>query len=253
MNKNVVIGVVALVILFGGYFFFKNVWVTSPNPAMGGLSGLKPEFQPGYVPGGAKELPWSGGNIMVKLTDSGYSPSTLTITKGATVTFKNESAGSMWTASAMHPAHTEYSGTSLSEHCPGVANTSFDACRGYAPGESWSFTFQKVGTWGYHNHLNPSQWGKIIVGTDGPLAGAVNNCIPTAGETIFAGKISEETPPVSGDYPLYSLSSAGGKIFHLVTTGADSDILKSKVGKNVQVAGTPQPLPSYIKVTKICI
>ena len=31
------------------------------------------------------------------------------------------------------------------------------------PGEVKTFTVTKTGTFGYHNHLNPSQTGKIII------------------------------------------------------------------------------------------
>jgi plastocyanin len=69
----------------------------------------------------------------------------------------------MWPASAFHPTHTVYSGTSLSEHCPDTAGTAFDACKGFLPGQSWSFKFTKAGTWKYHDHLNPGATGTIVV------------------------------------------------------------------------------------------
>ena len=56
---------------------------------------------------------------------------------------------SLWVASNPHPIHTDYS--------------DFDAKRGYAKGERYSFTFFKQGTWKYHNHLNPGEGGVIVV------------------------------------------------------------------------------------------
>jgi plastocyanin len=85
------------------------------------------------------------------------------IKKGETVTFKNQSSNSMWPASAMHPTHRVYSGTSLDEHCPDTTGTAFDACKGFLPGQSWSFIFNKTGTWKYHDHLNPSATGTVVV------------------------------------------------------------------------------------------
>jgi len=79
------------------------------------------------------------------------------------VTFVNQSSNSFWPASALHPTHTVYSGTSLEEHCPDAANESFDACGPIAAGSSWSFTFNKSGSWNYHDHLNASHFGKIVV------------------------------------------------------------------------------------------
>lgn len=90
----------------------------------------------------------AGLNIVI-YTDSGYSPSVLTVKAGATVTFKNESSGALWTASNPHPIHTN-----LSE---------FDAKTAVPPAESYSFTFTKVGQWSYHNHLRPSDGGTIFV------------------------------------------------------------------------------------------
>lgn len=96
-------------------------------------------------------------------TDAGYVPSELNIKVGDTATFINQSSNGMWTASAMHPSHMVYSGTSLQEHCPDKRNASFDQCRSSQPGEVWEFTFNKAGTFGYHNHVMPSHFGKITV------------------------------------------------------------------------------------------
>lgn len=91
---------------------------------------------------------------------STFSPQEVTIKKGGTVTWKNTSGGNMWVASAQHPTHTVYSGTSRTEHCPDTSGTAFDQCVG---GGDYSFTFTKTGTWGYHDHLNASLFGKVNV------------------------------------------------------------------------------------------
>jgi plastocyanin len=97
----------------------------------------------------------------VMLLDSGFSPKSVTIKKGGTVTWSNESAGQMWVGSASHPTHTAYDGTALSEHCAaGADEVPFDQCKN---GMSYSFTFTKVGTWNYHNHSNSSQFGSVVV------------------------------------------------------------------------------------------
>lgn len=80
---------------------------------------------------------------------SGFSPKPITVKAGATVVFKNESSSDMWPASAPHPAHTDYPG--------------FDALKPIKPSESYSFTFMRIGTWKYHNHLNPKQYGSVVV------------------------------------------------------------------------------------------
>lgn len=79
----------------------------------------------------------------------GFSPSTIEIKIGDTVVFKNESGKGMWVASDPHPMHSE--------------NPEFDAGISTANGNSWSFTFTEDGTFSYHNHLNSSFKGKVVV------------------------------------------------------------------------------------------
>ena len=79
-----------------------------------------------------------------------FSPSTLTVKVGTTVTFKNVGkSDDMWPASAPHPTHTNL--------------PDFDSKRDIKIGESYSYTFTKVGDWGFHNHENPTANGKIVV------------------------------------------------------------------------------------------
>lgn len=96
----------------------------------------------------------------VTYSSNGFSPAEVTIKKGGTVTWTNQGGGNMWVASAMHPTHTTYSGTTLAQHCDDATDTSFDQCKN---GSSYSFTFDKAGTWAYHNHSNSSNFGKVIV------------------------------------------------------------------------------------------
>ena len=94
---------------------------------------------------------------VITYTDAGYSPSSLQVKQGETVIFKNESSQSMWPASAMHPTHKDYPTTG------GCLGSIFDACKGVQPGDSWPFQFDIAGNWKYHDHLNPKNFGAIIV------------------------------------------------------------------------------------------
>lgn len=116
-------------------------------------------------PASSANLPGTPPSIklIVIYTDRGYSPENLQVKAGATVIFQNNSSRKMWTASGVHPSHKDYSGTSLSEHCSSLDNNAFDACEGAQPGKSWSFQFNKIGTWNYHNHLYPDHAGVITV------------------------------------------------------------------------------------------
>ena len=87
--------------------------------------------------------------IIIKYTKSGFIPDKISVSKGQTVSLINNSNISFWPASNDHPTHTIY--------------PEFDAKTAISPGNKFSFTFNKVGIWGFHNHLNPSQAGIITV------------------------------------------------------------------------------------------
>ncbi|OGE73542.1 MAG: hypothetical protein A3I07_01620 [Candidatus Doudnabacteria bacterium RIFCSPLOWO2_02_FULL_42_9] len=85
----------------------------------------------------------------VTINSNGFSPASLTVKKGTKVTFKNSDTKTHWPASAPHPTHTDY--------------LELDPLQAIAAGGTWEFTFTKVGTWKYHDHLNPTQFGTIVV------------------------------------------------------------------------------------------
>lgn len=89
------------------------------------------------------------GETTISMTDSGFTPSTVTIKKGTKVNFVNNGTKLIWPASAPHPTHTDYA--------------AFDPKKGIAAGATWSFTFDKTGAWGFHDHLNAGHFGKITV------------------------------------------------------------------------------------------
>lgn len=86
----------------------------------------------------------------VAITAGGtFSPAVVTVKKGSTVTWTNDGDAQVWIASNPHPTHTDYPG--------------FDSKAAIDPGNTYSFTFNNVGSWGYHNHLNPTVQGTVIV------------------------------------------------------------------------------------------
>ena len=89
-------------------------------------------------------------------SDTGFSPSTVTVAAGTTVAFKNSSSHGMWPASAQHPTHILY--PDQNSCFAGV----FTNCT-VAPGGTFSYKFNQVGSWGYHDHLNSGNMGRINV------------------------------------------------------------------------------------------
>lgn len=98
------------------------------------------------------------GAVIIAYTNEGFSPKSITIQKGTEVEFVNQSEKNFWPASALHPTHEVYP----DKESP-CGTSAFDACEALAPGASWTFTFNEVGTWRYHDHINASYTGTIIV------------------------------------------------------------------------------------------
>lgn len=84
----------------------------------------------------------------ITLTANGFSPQNITIKTGEKVTWINKSGSDATVDSSPHPSHTDYSPLNL-----GV----------FPDGGSLSLTFDKAGTYKYHNHLDPSQFSTIVV------------------------------------------------------------------------------------------
>lgn len=104
----------------------------------------------------------TGETNTVYYTSSGFQPSTVTIEQGETVRWVNNASSGMWVASDNHPRHTNYAGTSVREHCDNGDQTSaaFDQC---SMKKQFTFTFEKTGTWEYHNHVNSGDTGSVVV------------------------------------------------------------------------------------------
>jgi len=103
----------------------------------------------------------TSATVTVEMSASGFSPNSLTISAGDTVNFVTTDSTSRWPASFFHPTHKNYPGSAFSK-C-GSGEVIFDACEGISQTESFSFTFDEVGTWGYHDHQSAGTSGTIIV------------------------------------------------------------------------------------------
>ncbi len=87
--------------------------------------------------------------VVITRTESGYEPKEVTIHQGDVVTWVNESGEFHWPASDLHPTHGVY--------------PEFDPLTPIAPGDEWSFKFDKVGVWKYHDHIRANKTGTITV------------------------------------------------------------------------------------------
>lgn len=154
MNKNayIISGALVVLLIIAGFVAFGG-----PKKAMAPSAGeLTPAAPTTIVNIGVTEGSISGKEgkmekaaAAVKLTTTGFIPAKVTVKLGDTVEWANESSKEMWVASAPHPSHTDY--------------PEFDQLKGVPGGGSYSFTFTKPGTWKYHNHLNPGNFGSVEV------------------------------------------------------------------------------------------
>ena len=167
--KWLVIYVILAVIIYGLIYFFvlskKGGYAPSPSqtyspttqnisqPASSTASQSSTVTQP---PANV-QTPANVQDNIVNYTDSGFSPSTLTVKKGDTVIFKNTATDDVLVGSNPHPIHSGYPTKG------GCISSTFDSCGNISPGKTWSFKFDVIGTWRYHNHLNASEGGTIVV------------------------------------------------------------------------------------------
>jgi len=157
-TKNLWIGVVAVIVVIAALFAYLHANKTAPESNVQNASTTPAT---GNAAVGA-----NGQSSVISYTNSGFSPKAVTVSQGTTVTWVNNSSGTMWVASNNHPTHTSYDGTSQSQHCVNGAPDSaqvFDECTAIPQGGSFSFTFTKAGTWGFHNHMHESDQGTVVV------------------------------------------------------------------------------------------
>ncbi|KKR82808.1 MAG: Plastocyanin [Candidatus Daviesbacteria bacterium GW2011_GWA2_40_9] len=146
MNNKVMIGLIVIIILFAGSFFLLNKNnSTTPQSNSSQNTQVLPSPTNAQTTSGAE--PQQTQNV-VTYTVSGFSPATLTVKAGTTVTWVNKSGSNFSLNSNPHPVHTDYPPLNI-----GITGD----------GQSKSLTFDKLGTYGYHNHLNPSDTGEVIV------------------------------------------------------------------------------------------
>lgn len=85
---------------------------------------------------------------IVTITDTGFTPATVAVKAGTKVTWQNKSGATVDIASAVHPTHLVYPKLNLGK---------------VAPGGSVLLVFDTPGSYKYHDHLNPTHSGTVVV------------------------------------------------------------------------------------------
>lgn len=172
MKKAIIIILVILVVGVGAYFVLhkqanapadnsgtnqptetqtSNNQATPPAATSSGQTNTtkKPDYVPPASPTGG-ETPGAAVQVTeVDFDGTQFTPQAVNIKVNDYVFFKNKSTTDMWVASNPHPTHTDYPG--------------FDSLKAIAPGGEYKFQFTKLGSWSYHDHLNPSIGGTVNV------------------------------------------------------------------------------------------
>lgn len=100
---------------------------------------------------------------IIYVNNKGFSPNNIEINKGDIIIFINNGDDRHWPASNAHPTHNLYPGSDI-EKCETVDEKNiFDACGSIKTGENYTFRFNEVGTWNFHDHVHSTLKGTIIV------------------------------------------------------------------------------------------
>lgn len=153
MNKKIIIVIVLILVIVGGALLLSknNVFLISNSSLQSVIPTSTSAPTPTSVYGiGTKDQQQQTPNPAdtITLTNNGFSPETLTILKGATVTWINNSGSEATVNSDPHPLHTAYPPLNLGQ---------------FNDGDTLQLSFNKPGRYGYHNHFDATQTGTIIV------------------------------------------------------------------------------------------
>jgi len=161
MNNKVVVGlVVVLAGVAAGWYLLQGgkpvpqvskeeAVVETKTPALEPSVTISDEATATGETGSAMEKGGVQGKTSVAYGTGGFAPKSVTVKKGTSVVWTNQGQGGMWVASALHPTH---------QLLPG-----FDQLKSVGNGGTYEYTFTKIGTLKYHNHVQAGDTGTVIV------------------------------------------------------------------------------------------
>jgi plastocyanin len=137
-NKVILVAVVVLILGGGALLLLSNKAQLQPANQTTNESQNTP----------TKAVQQPTEETLVKVTSAGYEPKTITVKPGAKVVWKNETGGPVTVSSDNHPTHLLWPFLNLGK---------------FEDGSSVSVVFDKAGTYTYHNHLDASMTGTVVV------------------------------------------------------------------------------------------
>lgn len=155
-RKIVAIIVIALIVLLGGWWFLVR-GTSSPTTPTSTSTDQSQNETSNTSPSDTDQSNGSNSSdssesaqvaATITYTDNGFEPKQTTVKSGDTVRITNNTGSPMSLDSDPHPTHTIQPELNVGD---------------VEPGQSKTFVITKVGTWGFHNHDNPSHTGSITV------------------------------------------------------------------------------------------
>lgn len=148
MNKAIIAVLAVVLIAAGGAFALMSGksdddTATKDTPTSTTTTDSKPEATPQN-----EASTNTAETATITYTNSGFSPSTVTVKAGVKFTVKNNSSQSLQFDSDPHPSHTDDPELNI-----GLI----------VAGESKTITVTKTGKHGFHNHLNEDHTGTLVV------------------------------------------------------------------------------------------
>ncbi len=137
-NKLLLAGFAVVVVVLAGVALLNTKGNNTANP-------VTQNQETNTVPTAAQEQIVKAD---VAVTAQGFEPKTVTIKTGTRVVWTNNSGTAVAVHSAVHPTHLLFPFLNLGE---------------FGNGSTVEVVFDKPGTYIYHNHLDPSQTGTVIV------------------------------------------------------------------------------------------
>ena|SRR3989338_8944018 len=141
-NKTLLFVVIGVLLLAGVFVLSKNQSQVEPTTQVQPTAGVKDEEDVMEKEEDENE------KATISVTDTGFEPQTVTIKAGTEVVWINNTSATTNVSSAKHPTHLEYPPLNLAN---------------FEPGESVSLVFTEPGTYKYHDHLNPTKFGTVVV------------------------------------------------------------------------------------------
>ena len=161
--KHLPVEVTRLLILLGVVLVIIAITIFIPRHAQAPDSALQTQqAQQKTIPPPTADIQAQlakshGFNALVSYTDSGFEPATLTLQKGQTVRFTNNSSHDLWVG--------ELTKTNTADN-PNISNcgeTPFNSCKVLKPGEFWEYTFYTTGTFDYQDNEHTSSQASIVI------------------------------------------------------------------------------------------